>query len=92
MGGIKAKDVVETALGMLVAAVLIGGGKFAYDVSEEYKIKTNSNGDARGFLGALGSWGKDALDGTSIVHKTPWERAVTDVTNSIIQFQYDNNR
>lgn len=92
VGGIKAKHVVKITLGVVSAAVLVAVGKFAYDVYTEYNAKTNSSGDVRGFFGAFGSWGKDALDGTHMVHKSPWKRAVTKTTNAIIQFQSENRR
>lgn len=92
VGGIKAKHVVKITLGVVSAAVLVVGGKFVYDVYTEYNAKTNSSGDVRGAFDAFGSWGKDVLDEAHMVHKSPWERAVTKTTNAIIQFQSENRR
>ena len=76
VGGIKAKHVV-------LAVIVIAGGKFTYDVCEEYKTKTNASQDFDGFIKACKSYATDWADENHIKSKSPYRRLVTKTTYDV---------
>lgn len=87
VGGIKAKHVVGIVLGVAGASAIVVGGKFAYDVYQEYSAKMGDHG----LLEGARSWISNGLNAANITYKSPWDRAVSDTANWFIDYN-DNNK
>lgn len=86
VGGIKARHVVGTIVGIVGLAALVVGGKFVYDVYQEYSDKNLNHG----LWNAGKSWGSDLLNAGNVTYKSPWRRAVSSTANYI--FDYTHNK
>ncbi|MBR2579468.1 MAG: hypothetical protein IKE41_04970, partial [Clostridia bacterium] len=64
------------------AALLAVGGKFAYDVYQEYRDKTGDHG----LVNTVTSWGGDILSAGGVTYKNPWNRAVSSTANYLIKY------
>lgn len=87
VGGIKARHVVGTIVGIVGLAALIVGGKFVYDVYDEYGNRKGQNGGKK----VLSTFLTDASDAVGWETKSPYRQLVTKATNFVFEFRNKHN-